>query len=77
MTDEVEVFDISDIAERAVKTALEAFCVALPAVIVFADIPALADVAAAGGLAAATGFASVVVNAVLAYARSKRSKVQL
>lgn len=77
MADEVEVFDVSDIFERAAKTAIEAFVVALPASIVFTDVPALLDVAAAAAFGAATAAASVVLNAVLAYSRSRKSKVQL
>lgn len=75
MTDEVpvDVFDVSDIVERAVKTALEAGIGAVPFVLV-TDVTKPALVAA--GIAAASAFASVVVNAVLQYARSKKSKVE-
>lgn len=77
MVDEVEVFDVSDIFERTVKTGLEAFVVALPAVLVFSDVEALIAVAGAAGLAAATAAVALVVNVVLQYARSKSSRVQL
>lgn len=77
MVDEVQVFDVSDIFERAVKTALDVFIVALPASLVLNDVPVLADLAGAAGLAAASAFVSVLINAVQQYARSKSSEVKL
>jgi hypothetical protein len=77
MVDEVEVFDVSDIAERTVKTALEAFVIALPTAIVFTDLPALAATASAAAFGAATAGAAVVLNVVLQFSRSRKSKVQL
>jgi len=74
MVDEVEVFDVSDITERAIKTALEVGIAAVPFVLI-TDVSKPALVAA--GIAAGSAFLSVVVNAVQQYARSKRSHVQL
>ena len=74
MVDEVEVFDVSDIAERAIKTALEVGIAAIPFVLI-TDVSKPALVAA--GISAGSAFLSVVVNAVQQYARSKKSHVQL
>lgn len=71
------VFDVSDIFERAVKTAVEAFVVALPSALVFTDLSSLESAAVAGGFAAATAAASVVLNAVLSWAQSEDTEVQL
>jgi predicted DsbA family dithiol-disulfide isomerase len=72
--DPVEVFDVSDIVERAVKTALEVGIAAVPFVLI-TDVSKPALVAA--GISAGSAFLSVVVNAVQQYARSKKSHVQL
>lgn len=72
--DDVEVFDLSDITERAVKTALEVGFASIPFVLV-TDISKPALVSA--GIAAGSAFLSVVINAVQQYARSKKSHVQL
>jgi hypothetical protein len=71
------VFDLSDIAERAIKTAVEAFIVALPVVIVISDLPGLVEAAAAGGIAAGSAAISVVLNKVLEWARSEDTEIQL
>ena len=73
---EVEVFDVSDITERAVKTGVEAFVVALPAGLVFSDAAVAIVTAKAAGFSACLAAASVVVNTVHQWSKSKKSKVQ-
>ena len=74
MADEVQVFDVSDIANRAFKTFLQAGLGSIPFVLI-TDVTQPALVAA--GIAAASAALAVVFNAVAQYAASKRSKVQL
>ena len=74
MADGTVVFDVSDIFERAVKTAGEAALGAVPFVMV-TDVTKPALVAA--GIAAASAFASVVVNTLHQYFSAKSTKVEL
>lgn len=75
MADEtVQVFDVSDIAERSFKTAIQSFLGALPFALI-TDITKPALVAA--GIAAASAAVSVLFNVVAQYADSKKSRVQL
>ena len=72
--EEVQVFDVSDITERAVKTAVEAGIAAVPFV-AFTDISY--PVLVAAGMAAGAAGVSVILNALKQWSQSKKSKVQL
>jgi hypothetical protein len=71
---EVEVFDLSDIAERAIKTGVEVGIVGLP-ILHIADVDQATLLAAA--IAAGCAAASVVLTAVLQWSRAKKSRVQV
>ena len=71
---ETEVFDVSDIVERAVKTGVEVGLVGLP-ILAITEVDQAVLLAAA--IAAGSAAASVVLNAVLQWSRSRKSKVQL
>jgi hypothetical protein len=72
--EEVQVFDVSDIVDRSVKTALQSFLGALPfALITDITKPALL----AAGVAAASAAVSVLYNVAAQYAASRKSRVQL
>jgi hypothetical protein len=77
MPEETEVFDVSDITERAVKTAIEAGFVAVPVALFAAPGADYRALAVAFAFAAGTAAASVVLNAVQQWARSRSSHVQL
>lgn len=72
---QTEVFDVSDIVERAAKTAAEVFIVNVPVFAALTDVqlPVLLAAASAAGAAAL----SVVLNAVLQWSRSRKSRIQL
>lgn len=74
MADETFVIDVSDVFERAVKTAIEAGLASFPFVVV-TDVSKPALVAA--GIAAASAGLAVILNTVKQYAEHRSTKVQL
>lgn len=76
-TEDVEVFDVSDIVERAVKTGIEAGFVAVPVALFAAPGADYKSLAVAFAFAVGTAAASVVLNTVQQWARSRKSHVQL
>lgn len=76
MVDEVTVFDVSDILERAVSTAAEVAAVGLPALFVALKGPNARAALLAFGIAAGASALSVVKNAARDYFNAKKARVQ-
>lgn len=76
MVDEEQVFDLSDIAERAVSTAAEVAAVGLPALFVALKGPNARAAVLAFGIAAGAAAVSVLKNAARDYFNAKKARVQ-
>ena len=76
MVDEVEVFDVSDILERAVSTAVEVALVGLPALFVALKGPNARAALLAFGVAAGAAAVSVLKNAARDFFNARKARVQ-
>ncbi len=74
---EVEVFDLSDIAERALSTAVEVAAVGFPALYLALRGPNAKASTIAFGITVGSAALSVVKNAAKTYFNAKKAKVQL
>ena len=76
MIDEVAVFDVSDILERAVSTAAEVALVGLPALFAALKGPNSRAALLAFGVAAGAAAVSVLKNAAREFLNARKARVQ-